>query len=544
MKKQSVLRGIVLTLFILVIHLVIINDYGLTWDFHFHFFGGAHLLGYSWQEIEPRNLPYSPPDPRHPDAVTLPYGALVTVPPVLSYIVLHRIANMLPFDAAYNLTIVFAGVIGIAILYLFLRQAVNDTAALIAVIFLSLLPRYFGDLHNNMKDVPMAAVFALNMWLLYRLVSNRRRIDIIYAVGGFILAFNTKINSIFIPIIFVAYSFMIRILFPKSRHVPVRTVLMYCVAAPILALAVFGFVWGDLLGQLKHMWLTFAVGANNIEVLFNGTVYFSAQNVPWYYPYEYLVITTPIPILVFFLFGLVHITRRLKQNSVYALLILWFFIPLTRYLTPRIAVIDGIRHFEEVLYPLAVIAAIGAERIFMFINNVAMKQWNNAWRILCMALIMTMILSSLMWNILSFHPFQITYFNELVGGVNGAYGKFDLDYWGSSQKKAIAWINEYAKKDAVVHIVMAADVASRYLRQDLLDQVNTKLFDTADYVVLLNRTSFLCRYGSTNYLLTHTPVHSVDVHGVPLVFIYDNALPPTVAQKPYWQGFDSSCIFP
>ncbi len=33
------------------------------------------------------------------------------------------------------------------------------------------------------------------------------------------------------------------------------------------------------------------------------------------------------------------------------------------------------------------------------------------------------------------HPHQNVYFNELVGGVNGADGKFDMDYWGLSYKQ-------------------------------------------------------------------------------------------------------------
>jgi hypothetical protein len=38
------------------------------------------------------------------------------------------------------------------------------------------------------------------------------------------------------------------------------------------------------------------------------------------------------------------------------------------------------------------------------------------------------------------HPYQHVYFNALVGGIRGADGWFDLDYWGLSYKAALEYI--------------------------------------------------------------------------------------------------------
>lgn len=492
-------------LLLLLTHILLLPSYGLTWDFHFHFFGGAHLLGLSWQEVEPRDLKYTPPDPRHPQTVTLPYGAFVTVPPILSYL-LNKNLNILAPDVAYNLPIVVWGVGGIAVLFFFLRQALGARTAVVASVFLTLMPRYFSDLHNDMKDVPMAAVFAINMWLVWRLISYRRLRDCLLAIAAFALAFNTKINALFIPPIYFALALV--------RRLTIRLTLLYLIGAPVAALALFGLIWHDLPGQLAHLWYTFAVGANNIEVLLNGTIYYSGQNVPWYYPYWYLAITTPLPILLFFPIGLISLIRQIRTKQIALLLILWFFVPLTRYLTPRVAVIDGIRHFEEVLYPLSAIAAVGVASVARVLGR-----WLPRAGIRLISLIG---LISLIWNLVSYHPFQITYFNELVGGIRGAWGKYDLDYWGGSQKYAVAWINKNTPPGSVVSIVMAADVAARYLRSDLLPRLNTTAPQDADYVVLLNRQSFFSRYHIEEYRQTHTPLTSISTQGVALVWIYKN----------------------
>lgn len=190
------------------------------------------------------------------------------------------------------------------------------------------------------------------------------------------------------------------------------------------------------------------------------------------------------------------------------MLFLWFFLPLFRYLNPKIGVIDGIRHFEEVVFPLCAIAAVGFIKIA---KNI---------KIIKIITIITIII--LIKDIIRYHPYQISYFNELIGGIGGAAGNFDVEYWGTSQKQAIRWLNANARPNSFVHILMAGDAAAKYLRPDLLARVNTKGFDEADYVVVLNRESFFDRYwGSRDYLSRHKPVFTVSVQGVPLTMIYE-----------------------
>jgi hypothetical protein len=41
------------------------------------------------------------------------------------------------------------------------------------------------------------------------------------------------------------------------------------------------------------------------------------------------------------------------------------------------------------------------------------------------------------------HPNQIVYFNSLVGGLPGAFGRYDIDYTGNCAKQALEWILEH-----------------------------------------------------------------------------------------------------
>ncbi len=226
------------------------------------------------------------------------------------------------------------------------------------------------------------------------------------------------------------------------------------------------------------------------------------------------------------------------------LLILWLFLPLTRYLLPKIAVIDGIRHFEEVLYPITAIAAIGAATTLTWLQHLLSHKSNAI--CVAVAMVKTILFGGmfilLTASIVRYHPFQISYFNELVGGAKGAFGKYDLDYWGSSQKKAVEWLNVHAENNATVTIVMAGNVAGTYLRPDLLTNLNSQSYDAVDYVVVLNRQSFFYRFYIYEYLLTHKPIHTIDVDGVPLVWIFDNRLPKIPRQTPWWSDEDPCII--
>src|SRR3989344_6699455 len=95
--------GLILIGIFFVTHVVLMGDYGFTWDFHFHFFGGGKLLGIEPNVLEPRNLPFAEPDPRR--AWTLPYGPLMSIPPMMSYIYFYKTLNLLSADAAYHLPI-------------------------------------------------------------------------------------------------------------------------------------------------------------------------------------------------------------------------------------------------------------------------------------------------------------------------------------------------------------------------------------------------------------------------------------------------------
>lgn len=515
---------IILFLILAGFHLAILDDYGITWDFHHIFFAGLRLINIPLTTDLVENIPFGRPSPW--DMYNVPFGQLMTLFPILGYQFFFSYLGIIPFDSAFHLSTLILGLGGIAAVGIFLWRIWNPTAAIWSMIFLTLMPRYFGDLHNNVKDVPQAVFFTIAIFLFYLLYSKKSVKYLLLASPAFAVAFNFKVNALFIPIICFVWIFFLSL----SKHKTGRIVYLYFIAAPIAALLLWSLLWNDPIKQLLYIPEFFGFNTKNLEVLYFGKWYCSTINVPWHYPFGYLAVTTPIPVLVFFLIGLIRLISLIRSRPIASLLLIWFFLPLMRYILPSVGVIDGIRHFEEAVLPMVIIAGIGASVIFSSVKKLP----------LYIALTGLAILPTIV-SIVRLHPYQITYFNELIGGLAGAYGSFDLDYWGSSQKQAVFWLNRTAPAKAKVNIVMAADVAAKYLRKDLLAQLNKTDAQDADYVILLNRQSFFYRYSIVEYLLTHKPIYTIERYGVPLVWIFDNHTGATPRQNEWWNG-QSPCV--
>jgi hypothetical protein len=69
--------------------------------------------------------------------------------------------------------------------------------------------------------------------------------------------------------------------------------------------------------------------------------------------------------------------------------------------------------------------------------------------------------------ILRLHPYEYVYFNELTGGVRGAFRRYELDYWALSYREAAEYLDREASQETVVAVVDPVHVFQSYARRDL-----------------------------------------------------------------------------
>lgn len=87
------------------------------------------------------------------------------------------------------------------------------------------------------------------------------------------------------------------------------------------------------------------------------------------------------------------------------------------------------------VYPgLAVLAAVGWSKLVEVVKKPSLK-W-----IALLAFIGTGA-PAMIWSFAN-HPYQYMYFNELTGGVKGANGNYELDYWNQTPRAAMEWVGK------------------------------------------------------------------------------------------------------
>ena len=174
---------------------------------------------------------------------------------------------------------------------------------------------------------------------------------------------------------------------------------------------------------------------------------------------------------------------------------------------------DGIRHFLVVLPPLAILIGFTIWQIGLFWQKSA---WKNYLFKVYFVLILAGYLQILFTDI-QLHPYQIVYFNQLTGGIKGAYYQFDLDYWGQSLKEAAQWINQNLPTGSKINMPL-------HMEHHFPIDLNRFTFTDSnpDYKVNIIRGMLKNWDGEEpNYLYPQkNPIYSVNIDGADLLRIF------------------------
>jgi hypothetical protein len=92
------------------------------------------------------------------------------------------------------------------------------------------------------------------------------------------------------------------------------------------------------------------------------------------------------------------------------------------------------RHVMFVYPPLIVLCALGFECALRLRNRAVQG---------ALALVLAGTLLEPLLFMVRNHPHENVYFSPLIGGVNGAWARYETDYWGNSVREAVEWIQEH-----------------------------------------------------------------------------------------------------
>jgi hypothetical protein len=393
---------------------------------------------------------------------------------------------------------------------------------------LALFPNFWGHSFFNPKDTPLAVLFTLGTLLGACLVGHFLKVQqsnikvgqtMLYSLGyGVVvgLVAGTRIDGS-ILLVFVAIAHLVASLGTHNLWREIcRFWIFYGVmmfAWMVTTISLYPSAWFNPVGWF---WETLQFYYNEdwpLTVLFRGQ-FISAEALPWDYLPRWFLITIPESFQLTFWAGLIWIGIRYRQltdrQRVCIILVL-----LQIFCLPTIAIAlqstkyDGMRQF---LYMIPGIAVICATAIAWLAQQISKKLIR-----LLMAGIAIALLSAIIVDMITLHPYEYLYFNRTFGGLAGAQDQYETDYWALSMREGMEWINNHG--DLTTKVVSSEPVhASAAFAAPQIEVISYKEFEQTGwskplYYIAAPRWDFQAKFPECDV------VHQVRRQGVPLTIV-------------------------
>jgi hypothetical protein len=368
-------------------------------------------------------------------------------------IVAVALANIIPVDP-YELRHVLCamtGIGGIAASAATARLIAGPRAGLIAAAALATGGAWYGAMFNDTKDIPFAAAMAGATLFLIRIarqLPSPRLTDL--ALFGLLAGAALGVRSLGL-LLFVYVGLAIALYLPwRERDARLRFAVDSALKIlPGMALAflimILAWPWAALspLNAIRGLF-AFSEFHYPIRTLFAGRVYEMAD-VPRIYVPGYLLIRVPLPTLAGAALALLSLLllpfeQGGSRRRDVALLSLTVIFPLACEVAFRGPAFTGMRHFLFVLPPLAALAGIGFDEV-LGIFEAQSRRFASATIVL--------ICAGFLWEgatLVRLHPYENLFYNSLVGGLPGAFRRYDMDYWFNSMPEAIRLLETYLRE--------------------------------------------------------------------------------------------------
>jgi uncharacterized protein YaiE (UPF0345 family) len=334
--------------------------------------------------------------------------------------------------------------------------------AWLGVIALALFPRFWGDSFFNPKDIPFAALLTLTTYLGSRLVARYTNDDQDTALGWnrvtlYTLLFGGLIGLLagikLVGSLVILFVVLTHALVSIGRKVSVRHIatvashyLLMVLAWVATTIAFHPAAWSNPIGWLFEAAAYPSQNPWSKQVLFDGQQARPAD-LPWFYLPKFLMITTPVVWQVLFVVGLLFVLARFagfsRPQRIAVIMVLMQLVLLPIFVIANESTMyDGIRHFLFILPMIAMLTVAGLVAAYTVLKK-------GRYRLLMVGVVGA-ALAVVGVDMAKLHPYEYVYFNRLSGGLAGAQGKYETDYWALSMREGMEWVGQNAASNATV----------------------------------------------------------------------------------------------
>jgi 4-amino-4-deoxy-L-arabinose transferase-like glycosyltransferase len=404
-----------------------------------------------------------------------------------------------------------------------MKELFGRSTALFSAFALMLTPNLFGYANIAVTDLPLAVMWFLTAYCFFKGLDDWKWSVAFGVVWGLALA--TKFPALLIPAPLIAWAHI----FHRNKYV--NNVFAMFFLAPIIMVASQPYLWhqpGLRILEFLYEGISRAYRPEtNYTIYFNHQIYWS-NKLPWYYPFYMLGVTTPEPFIALAMVGiLVCPWLKSARSATLLFLVNAACVPIMALL-PGAVLHDGVRQLLSSLPFLVALAGVGfyvlSSWLLQAINRFEFWQRvkNRDFKIIAALFLLATFHPAL--DLYLVHPFQLSYYNRLVGGIPGAHQRgLEATYFMEAiTPQFLRRINDKLPSDATVNASFANFMFEFYQKEGVVRRdIRFSESSSADFYLLLNRRSVLSAKDRHILQSSATVIDAVTVAGVPLVALFD-----------------------
>jgi len=456
------------------------------------------------------------------------------------YFLFHQWTHLLPALDAARMGVVLLATALAFMLALFAHAWRGPLAAVVAVVALFSMPRFFFHAHVATLDVPVACLYFATAYAFWR--SRRSARWAAFAGVVFGLALLTKLNAPFALLPIVVFALVERwraFARPEPGHFALPAIplglLSMLIVGPLLFVALWPRLWFDTIKRLGE-YIAYHLNHYPIYFYYLGRLY-EQPFAPWHAPFVMAFVTTPLILIAAAVAGLFGL-RGLRDffcarpaaagaaeeggHALYVLLHAFTTIGTVAFLgSPKYG---GVKLFLPLFPFIALLVAAGVDIAVDAVLRLVPRLV--ARRDLVQVALGVLVLAPAAAVTLASHPFELSYYSAGVGGLRGATAiGFERQYYDVADKELAAWFNANAPQSATVHFEPNNKEylkTYRWLARDgyLRNDINVTGNSSATYQVLTHERRWATYPDLATHYARSAVVYEKRIDGVPLYSVY------------------------
>ena len=444
------------------------------------------------------------------------------------------LAHWFHIDDIYGFRHVVCSITGwltILLTALFAVYLAGYGAGIFVLLLFIVSPFFIGHSLNNLKDIPFALAYIASIYFIIKFFSTidkpNWKIAFCLVVS---LAFALSIRAGGLLVFFYLWFFFILfngIEYFKNKKLDskyIRSQLFWVIGISVTAYLSALILWPYALqNPIVNPWKSYQVMADfptTLRQIFEGQSYWS-DLLPWYYLPKYISITIPIIVLVGVVLFVLYSNQFFhSKQALYLSFVLFAIVfPVVFVIIKKSNLYGSWRHFLFIYPCIILFSAIGFSKLFSYFNN-RYYRW-----VLVLMLILLGIhpLKFMIQN----HPYYYLYYNQIVGGLKGAYGNYETDYYYHSMREGSEWLANYLEtKKTNQAVKVGANFSIRWFFRDQKN-VETIYFPYAersrhdwDYTIVVNSYIHPDQLKNKTWPPQNT-IHVVYVDSVPICAVLE-----------------------